>query len=468
MMNPIAKFWKWCVSQVANSNAALLVLILCWLLVVFDGYDLTVFGASAPKLPHTWGLTPSITGTLGSMAFIGMLIGAIFAGGLADLIGRRKTVILCLSWFSVMTALCAVSPNLYFFGAFRLLGGLGLGGMIPTASALSGEYSDQKRRPLVSVIIMSGVPIGGIVATALGIPVLGHASDNWGWRLMFLFALVGVIIVLPLAAALLPESAVWLRGAGKTDRARELETRYHVVPDPDHEHTSSGPRVSFVGRFARLLSKPFALVTILFVVATVGTLFAWFGLATWLPSLMRSSGIALGTALFFTLVLYVGAMAGALIMGFIGTKIGSLWAGAVTSLIGAIGLFILVMNPPNADNPPSMVLVYAALVMAGIGTHGTQCLLISACSNHYPHMLRGTALGLMLGVGRIGAVLAPMVGGFLQAGAPDAATGVTYNYIAFGLGVSVACILLVILIPVAKNSLAARVSQQAAAVNQGV
>ncbi|MCL2482909.1 MAG: MFS transporter [Propionibacteriaceae bacterium] len=460
-MNPIARFWKWCVSQVANSNAALLVLILCWLLVVFDGYDLTVFGAAAPKLPHTWGLTPSSTGTLGSMAFIGMLIGAVFAGALADLIGRRKTVLLCLSWFSVMTALCAISPNMYFFGTVRLLAGLGLGGMVPTASALSGEYSDQKRRPLVSVIIMSGVPIGGIVATALGIPVLGHASDNMGWRFMFLFALVGIIIILPLAAAFLPESAVWLRATGKTDHAVELETRYHVVPDLEQEHDTAEPQHSFFSRFARLLSKPFALVTILFVVATVGTLFAWYGLATWLPSLMRSSGIALGTALFFTLVLYLGAMIGALIMGYIGTKIGSLWAGAAASLLGAIGLFILVANPPNADNPPSVVLVYAALVMAGIGTHGTQCLLISACSNHYPHLLRGSALGLMLGVGRIGAVIAPLVGGFLQAGAPTKADGVTYNYIAFGLGVALACILLVVLVPVAKKSLTALASQKA-------
>lgn len=112
--------------------------LVCWLLVVFDGYDLIVYGTVQGSLISDtgWGLTKATAGTIGSMAFVGMMIGAIFAGRMSDSWGRRRTILGCAVVFSVFTILCAFAPNAFIFGALRLLAGIGLGGLVPSANAL--------------------------------------------------------------------------------------------------------------------------------------------------------------------------------------------------------------------------------------------------------------------------------------------------------------------------------------------
>lgn len=112
---------------------------LCWVIVVFDGYDLIVYGTVLPHLLREpgWGLTEASAGLLGSLAFAGMLIGAVLAGTFADLFGRRRTVLACTAWFSAFTALCALASGPEVFGAPRLLAGIGLGGLVPSANASS-------------------------------------------------------------------------------------------------------------------------------------------------------------------------------------------------------------------------------------------------------------------------------------------------------------------------------------------
>jgi AAHS family benzoate transporter-like MFS transporter len=182
-----------------------------------------------------------------------------------------------------------------------------------------------------------------------------------------------------------------------------------------------------------LLRPPFVLATVLFSLATVATLFAWYGLATWLPQLMRQNGFDLGSALTFLLALSLGAVLGSLVTAYVGTRIGPLRTAALAAAAAAVGLGTLLTHPSTA-------LAYVALVLAGVGTHGTQCLIIAAVANHYPAQLRGTALGFTLGFGRIGAVLAPQVGGWLLA----AGFGVNASFLAFGVAAAVAALLLAV------------------------
>ena len=106
-------------------------------MILFDGYDLIVYGAVVPALLRyePWGLTPTDAGLIGSYALIGMLVGALVAGAVTDLVGRRKVLLISVSWFSLTMAACALAPSAELFGLFRLLGGLGLGGVFPTAIA---------------------------------------------------------------------------------------------------------------------------------------------------------------------------------------------------------------------------------------------------------------------------------------------------------------------------------------------
>ncbi|MEV7636274.1 aromatic acid/H+ symport family MFS transporter [Pseudarthrobacter enclensis] len=407
-------------ARAAFPKRSVMAVLACWLLVVFDGYDLIVYGTVQSSLISDtgWGLTKATAGTVGSMAFIGMMIGAIFAGRMSDSWGRRRTIIGCAVVFSVFTILCAFAPNAFIFGSLRLLAGIGLGGLVPSANALVAELVPAKWRSTIATLMMSGVPIGGSIAALVGIPLI----PAFGWPAMFLVAVLALIVVIPLGLRYLPETLPSEEAATEDKAAREP-----------------------VG-FGSLLRPPFLGLSVLYAIATLVTLFAWYGLGTWLPNLMQLAGYNLGSALTFALALNLGAVAGSVITAWAGTRFGPVPTAIAAAGVAAAGLLVLVTGPPVA-------VVYLMLVLAGVGTHGTQCLIIAAVASHYPAHLRGTALGWALGVGRIGAVAAPQVGGLLLA----AGLGVNSNFLAFAGAAAAAAVLLGFIIT--KNSPAKAVGE---------
>jgi AAHS family benzoate transporter-like MFS transporter len=395
------------------SKASAAAVLVCWLLVVFDGYDLIVYGTVQSSLitETGWGLNKATAGTIGSMAFLGMMIGAIFAGRMADSWGRRRTIIGCAIVFSIFTALCAFAPNAAVFGVLRLLAGIGLGGLVPSANALVAELVPTKWRSTIATLMMSGVPIGGSVAALVGIQLI----PAFGWQAMFLVAVIALVVVVPLGLKYLPETLAPVSAADRA--ANKTAPKGHTVKEP------SG--------FSSLLRAPYLGISMLFALATIATLFAWYGLGTWLPNLMQLAGYNLGSALTFALALNLGAVAGSVITAWAGTRFGPVPTAIAAAAVAAGALVVLVTGP-------SVTVVYLMLVLAGVGTHGTQCLIIAAVASHYPGHLRGTALGWALGTGRIGAVVAPQVGGLLLA----AGLGVNSNFIAFAGAAAIAAVLL--------------------------
>jgi AAHS family benzoate transporter-like MFS transporter len=382
-------------------------------LVVFDGYDLIVYGTVQSSLISDtgWGLSKATAGTIGSMAFVGMMIGAIFAGRMADSWGRRRTILGCAIIFSIFTILCAFAPNAAVFGGLRLLAGIGLGGLVPSANALVAELVPTKWRSTIATLMMSGVPIGGSIAALVGIQLI----PAFGWESMFLVAVIALMIVVPLGLKYLPETLAPVSAAGSaTGKA-----------------AGSGRKLEEPIGFKSLLRAPYLGVSLLFALATIATLFAWYGLGTWLPNLMQLAGYNLGSALTFALALNLGAVAGSVITAWAGTRFGPIPTAIAAAAVAAAGLLVLVAGPP-------VTVVYLMLVLAGVGTHGTQCLIIAAVASHYPGHLRGTALGWALGTGRIGAVAAPQIGGLLLA----AGLGVNSNFLAFASAAAIAAVLL--------------------------
>jgi len=380
------------------SRPALMAVLVCWLLVVFDGYDLIVYGTVQSSLINDtgWGLTKATAGTVGSLAFAGMMIGAIFAGRLADKLGRRRTILACAIAFSVFSVACAFAPNAFAFGALRLLAGIGLGGLVPSANALVAELVPVRWRSAIATLMMSGVPLGGTMAALVGIRLI----PAFGWPVMFMVAGLALAVVVPLGFKFLPKMAA---PASTTER----------------------------GGFGALLRAPYLGASVLFALATLATLFAWYGLGTWLPNMMQLAGYNLGSALTFAVALNMGAVAGSVATAWAGGRFGPVRTGIIAAAVAAVALAVIITGPPVG-------IVYAMLVLAGVGTHGTQCLIIAAVATRYPAHLRGTALGWALGVGRIGAVAAPQVGGVLLA----AGLGVNSNFLAFAGAAAAAAILL--------------------------
>ncbi|WP_127128278.1 aromatic acid/H+ symport family MFS transporter [Georgenia sp. SYP-B2076] len=385
-------------SPAPDRRSSMVAVVVAWLFVVFDGYDLIVYGTVQKLLREEWSLGAAQAGTVGSLAFLGMMVGALAAGRLSDSVGRRRAIIASAIVLSVFTTLCAVSTGPVMFGTFRFLAGLGLGGLVPSANALAADLVPRRWRASVATLMMSGVPIGGSIAALLGIPMI----PAFGWRPMFAVALVALVVLVPLAWKVLPDDR-------PADRAADREP--------------SG--------FTTLLRPPFLFVSILFATTTIVTLMAWYGLGTWLPNLMQDAGYNLGSALLFALALNLGAVAGSVLTAWAGDRFGTVPTAVVAAGLAGVALLALLTTPPVA-------LVYVVLVVAGVGTHGTQCLIIAAISTYFPDHLRGTALGFGLGMGRIGAVAAPQVGGILLA----AGLGVNSNFLLFGACAIVAAVML--------------------------
>ncbi|WP_166396427.1 MFS transporter [Rubrobacter marinus] len=199
---------------------------LCGFAVGFDGYDLIVYGTVIPALLayEPWGLTPERVGLIGSYAVIGMLFGALLAGTVTDIIGRRRALLICVTWFSIFTAACGLAPTPEMFGLFRFLAGIGLGGLIPVATALTLEYAPGHRRNITYTAMMAAYNVGGLLAAGLAILLI----PSFGWPIMFLVALVPLVVVVPLGLKYLPESISFLVAQGRRGEAEELSRRFGV------------------------------------------------------------------------------------------------------------------------------------------------------------------------------------------------------------------------------------------------
>jgi len=360
-------------------RSSALVVALGFAAIVFDGYDLIVFGSAVPGLlAHPgWDLTAAEVGAIGSYALIGMLVGAISSGTLTDILGRRRLFIICLAWFSIMMAGVALAPNPELLGLFRFLAGLGFGGIAPTAIALVVEHAPAARKNLLNAVMLAGFPVGGVLAAVLAVVLL----EPYGFRVLFGLGVLPLVTLVPLAMWLLPESP-------RFRRARA---------------TRRGLRPATLALFAVANFAGFLLV---------------FGLNTWLPQLMRLAGYNLGSALTFLLALNVGGVIGGLAGSALADRWGPRWVATVLFGLAAVSLALIAVPMPVA-------LTYFVVTVAGAASVGNQIVVYGYVANHYPTHQRATALGITSGLGRLGAASGPLLGGLLVA------SGLTLNVTTF-------------------------------------
>jgi AAHS family benzoate transporter-like MFS transporter len=209
--------------------------------LVFDGYDLVVYGTVVPLFLRDPGqigeVTPATAGALGSYALVGVLVGALLAGSVADVIGRRKVMLTAYAWFSVGMALTALATTTTAFGLLRFVTGIGVGALVATTGALVAEFAPAGRKNVANAITYSGVPLGSLLAALLAILLL----DTIGWRGMFWIGALPLVTLLPLAYLKMPESPAWLAARGRVEEARAVAARTGV---PLVEPGTEGPRAA--------------------------------------------------------------------------------------------------------------------------------------------------------------------------------------------------------------------------------
>lgn len=394
------------------------VMWLCAMLLIFDGYDLFIYGAVLPTLMQHWQLTPVQAGALGSYALFGMMFGAFIFGPLADRIGRKKGIAISFVLFSLATCASGFATTPTEFGICRFIAGLGCGGLMPNAVALMNEYAPKRSRSTLVAIMFSGYSLGGVLCAGLGIYML----PRFGWQSMF-FAAAAPLALLPIVLWKLPESVGFMLRQGQHDKARatlqKMAPELHL--EPGTQLVQSGNKGAGAPML-ELFKESRTLGTFMIWVSFFCCLLMVYALGSWLPKLMASAGYSLGSSLSFLLALNFGGVIGAIAGGWLGDRFSLPKVVVGYFALGTASIALLGFNSP-------MPVLYLLIVIAGATTIGTQILLYANTAQFYPLAIRSTGIGWASGVGRIGAIVGPLLGGSLMA----AALPLKMNFLVFAI-----------------------------------
>lgn len=381
-----------------------MVVALCGALLIVDGYDVFVAGTVLPTLIAEWGLTKPQAGALQAWALFGMMFGALILGPLADRIGRKKGVAISFVLFTTATTLTGFANTPEQFKVLRFIAGLGCGGLMPNAVALMNEYAPKRLRGTMVALMFSGYSIGGMLAAGLGIGII----PGFGWQPMF-FAAAVPLLLLPLVLWKLPESLGFLIRQGKQDEARRIFAKVDpgTVLRADDRLVfteTKGTKASV----AELFRHGRSLRTAMLWVSFFCCLLLVYLLSSWLPKVLQEAGYAERASLLSLFSLNFGGMAGAILGGRMGDRFGLPRVVVGFFLAAALSIALIGANPAPG-------LLFLLVFVAGATTIGTQILLYASVAQLYNLSVRGAGLGWASGVGRIGAIVGPTLGGVLLA-----------------------------------------------------
>ena len=378
------------------------VLVWCLLIIIFDGYDLVIYGVALPLLMQQWSLTAVQAGLLASAALFGMMFGAMIFGTLSDRLGRKKTIMICVTLFSGFTFLGAFATNPVEFAILRFIAGLGIGGVMPNVVALMTEYAPKKIRSTLVAIMFSGYAIGGMTSALLG----AWLVKDMGWQIMFLIAGIP-LLMLPIIWRFLPESLAFLIKSGKEEQAKQIINKLLSTRDI-HQNTQLvfNENIHHEAPVKALFQDGRAFSTFMFWIAFFMCLLMVYALGSWLPKLMLQAGYSLGASMLFLFALNIGGMVGAIGGGALADRFHL--KPVITSMfvIGAAALILLGFNSPQ-------IVLYSLIALAGAATIGSQILLYTFVAQFYPTTVRSTGMGWASGIGRIGAIIGPVLTGAL-------------------------------------------------------
>lgn len=381
--------------------------LLCLLCLVMDGFDVQALGYTAPSIVREWGVPNAALGPVFAAGNFGVLLGALLFSMLADRIGRRPVLIAATFFFAVMTLLTAQATSVTQLLILRLVAGIGLGTIIPNASALVGEYSPQRLRATMIMIVgvgfTAGAAIGGFIAAAL-IP-------TYGWQSVFYFGgAIPVLLAFAMALAL-PESLPLMVLLNKS---RDRLAAWATQIDPALQATAT---TRFVVReqgrtgvpVLHLFREGRAVATILFWIVNFMNLLNLYSLASWLPTVVRDAGYSTQTAVLVGTILQVGGTIGTFGLAWLVARSGFVRVMSGTFLVAAIS--IATIGQPGL----SLAMIFVVVFIAGWCVVGSQPGLNALSGAYYPTAVRSTGVGAGLGIGRIGAIVGPVIGGGFMA-----------------------------------------------------
>jgi len=377
------------------------VITCCALVAMIDGFDTQAIGLVAPEIAAEWGVNPSAFGLVFGVGLFGSLVGALLFGVTSDRFGRKPNLLAAVVVFALVSLVTPLATSVEGLMLARFLTGFGLGGALPGIISITSEYTPRRMRATIVGLMFCGFPlgatIGGLVAAKL-IPA-------FGWQGVFYLGGIVPLLLLPLLVVRLPESAQFLAIKGDSERLGKILARMksplraeQITPEPPATRSP----------VASLFTDGRATGTLLFWAGIFLSLLMAYLLVNWIPLVARQTGVGRSAAVLGVAVLNLGGIIGCLTLG----RLADLTRRPTLVLGWGYALGALAIASIGLSNGSASTLLLTSLV-AGFLAIGAQICTVALCASFYETALRATGVGWSVGIGRIGAIVGPILGGLM-------------------------------------------------------
>ncbi|MDU6925189.1 aromatic acid/H+ symport family MFS transporter [Franconibacter helveticus] len=385
------------------------VLLLCFVIIMLDGYDAAVMGFIAPALIEDWGISRAQMGPILGAAMFGVALGALIAGPLSDHFGRKKILIFSVLVFAGFSLAGAMARSPGELALLRFCTGLGLGAVMPNCVTLVSEYMPERRRGLMITLMYSGFNFG----SGFGGFIAAYLLSHYSWHSALVFGGAVPLLLLPLLMWKLPESAMNMV-VRKVPRGAIADTlnRLGGTFTANTVFTLQTPEIKKHGKVTQLFRDGYARGTVALWLTYFMGLFVIYLLNGWLPTILRSGGFSLQQAAIITGLFQLGGPLGGIIVGYLMDRMQAKAVIAVTYFLGCLCLFTQGMMDFGS------VMLSVLIFISGMCINGAQNGLQAYSPAYYQTEIRATGVSWMHGMGRIGAILSSTLGGVIMLSVP--------------------------------------------------
>ncbi len=385
-----------------------------------DGFDVLSISFAAPGISKDWGIDRAVLGFVLSMELVGMAIGSILLGGLADKIGRRRTILGCLTVMAFGMFMATTATGVSDLSMWRVLTGLGIGGMLAAINAAASEFSSDKARSTCVALMVIGYPIGAAIGGAIA-SLLLRGSD---WRVVFELGAFATVFFIPMVWFFVPETPAFLvscRPKGALEKVNAAMNRFGFAKVAELPPVDAAKaKQSLVDIFSPALRRTTLIVTFAYFAHVI----AFYFILKWVPKIVVDMGFEPSSAGWVLVCVNIGGAAGGAIFGSLVPRFGLKNLTRIALVMSTIMIAIF------GAGQSSYLALAAMVAVAGMFTNAAIVGLYAIFAQAFPTHVRATGTGFAIGVGRGGSALAPAAAGYLL----NVGLGLQFVAIAMGIG----------------------------------
>jgi len=381
----------------------IMAVVLCILLNALDGFDVLAISFASPGIAEEWSINRAELGVVLAMELVGMAIGSIVLGGVSDKIGRRPTILFCLVLMTAGMYLASLVHSIAALLIVRLFTGFGIGGMLASTNAMAAEFSNAKYRNLAVIFMATGYPIGAIIGGSISTQLL----QAYDWRSIFVFGAICTGAFFLIVWFLLPESIEYLQRSRKPNALERINKTLHKM---GHQGLSALPEVVATvqkSSYHTLFSPQYRALTLLLIVAYFTLIMTFYFILKWIPKIVVDMGYEPSSAGSVLVWANIGGATGSILLGLISSRIKLRKLLMFTLIMGFIMVSVFGLGQKTLAG------LAAVAAMTGFFTNASVVGFYALIANAFPAEVRGSGTGIVIGVGRGGAALGPVIAGFL-------------------------------------------------------